>query len=635
MMTQPVDFARFLNIRSAIAPVVSPAGDHVAFLSDITGTYQVWSVPAAQEQAWPRQLTFFADKVWELHGTAAAPHLVAVGDVGGNERQQFYLIDSYGVQADGTEAHNVRRLTTGDDAIHRFGAFSRDGMRIALTSNARNAIDFDLYILDLSTGDQTLIAEMPGNQSVAAWSPDERHILMLNAVATAEIEVLRVDVETGMVHHVTAQQPPARYQSVTWRPDGLYVLSDRMHDRFALCRLDPEDGALDVILDADVLLAEFPTEIGDAQTNGELELLAVASDARTAAVTLNVEGYSYLYRVDLEHASPARGAYRRMESVPDGVIADLRFTHTGDSVVFDLQSPQRNADVWWVSLGDDTTRQMTFSNRAGIAVESCVAPTLVHFPTFDDRDIPAFLYRPHTPPELAGYPCILYVHGGPAGQQRPDFDVRFQYFLSRGYAMLVTNVRGSTGYGRTYMGLDDVDKRMESVADLKYAVQWLHDQPDIDAQRIAIYGRSYGGFMVLAAMTEYPELFAAGIDVVGIANWVTFLERTSAWRRSHREREYGSLAHHRDLLQQISPIHKAERIQVPLLVVAGDNDPRVPLFESEQIVDRVRDADGSVEFIHYADEGHRISKLNNRVDSFTRMAAFLDRSLGVGRAGPQ
>lgn len=205
--------------------------------------------------------------------------------------------------------------------------------------------------------------------------------------------------------------------------------------------------------------------------------------------------------------------------------------------------------------------------------------------------------------------------------------MRFQYFLSRGYAILAPNVRGSTGYGRRYTALDELDLRMDSVADLKHAVLWLQARPEIAGDRVAIYGRSYGGYMVLAALTEYPELFAAGIDVVGIANWVTFMERTSPWRRAHREQEYGSLSTQRDLLERISPIHKIERITMPLMVIAGDNDPRVPLFESELVTDRVRAAGGTVEFLHYADEGHKISKLVNRVDSFTRMAAFLDRVL--------
>jgi dipeptidyl aminopeptidase/acylaminoacyl peptidase len=188
-------------------------------------------------------------------------------------------------------------------------------------------------------------------------------------------------------------------------------------------------------------------------------------------------------------------------------------------------------------------------------------------------------------------------------------------------------VRGSSGYGRNYLMLDDVELRMDSVTDLQYAVQWLHEQPQINNQRIAIYGRSYGGFMVLAALTEYPELFAAGIDVVGIANWVTFLERTSPWRRPHREAEYGSLERDRAFLESISPIHKIERITMPLMVLAGDNDPRVPLYESQQVAERVAANGGTVEFIHYADEGHKFSKLANRIDSFTKMGEFLQRYL--------
>ncbi|MCB0112145.1 MAG: S9 family peptidase, partial [Caldilineaceae bacterium] len=196
-----------------------------------------------------------------------------------------------------------------------------------------------------------------------------------------------------------------------------------------------------------------------------------------------------------------------------------------------------------------------------------------------------------------------------------------------GFAILATNVRGSSGYGRRYLMLDDVELRMDSVRDLYHAVQWLHQQERINRKRIAIYGRSYGGFMVLAALTEYPELFAAGVDVVGIANWVTFLERTSPWRRAHREAEYGSLAEHRALLEAISPIHKIDRITMPLMVLAGDNDPRVPLYESEQVVERVRANGGTVEFVHYADEGHKFSKLANRIDSFTQMGVFLKRYL--------
>ncbi|GAB4563273.1 MAG: S9 family peptidase [Anaerolineae bacterium] len=600
------EFARYLNIRSATTPVLSPDGRRVAFLSDITGLFQAWSAPITPEDVpWPRQLTFFSEKVWELHGTAAAPHLIAVGDVGGNERQQFYLITGFG----GDEGHEVHRLTTNDDAIHRFGAFSPDGQRVLYTCNERNGVDFDLYVLDVRTREAQKLREMRGNRAIAAWSPDERHVLVLDATGPLEDDLYLLDLgdPSAPEVHVNRGWTPARFGFVHWTPAGIYLLTDAVHDRGALCRLDLNGPRLVPIVTAEV-------HDGD----GELDLLAVAPQGSTALYTFNQDGVSKLWRIDL-----ASGDRAEIALPGEGVVSAMRVRDDGQGVLA-WESPRDNADIWLLSPAGEL-RQVTFSDRAGIASSSFISPQLIRYETFDGRRIPAWLFLPHTPPPAGGYPCILYVHGGPTSQLRPEFDVRFQYFLHRGYAILAPNVRGSTGYGREYAALDEVEKRMDSVADLKHAVLWLHERPEINPKRIAIYGRSYGGFMVLAALTEYPELFAAGIDVVGIANWVTFLEHTSPWRRAHREKEYGSLAHHRDVLERISPIHKADRIRAPLMVIAGDNDPRVPLSESEQIAERVRANGGVVEFLHYADEGHKISKLSNRIDSFTRMAAFLER----------
>ena len=608
------NFARYLNIRSAINPVLSPDGKRVAFLSDITGNFQVWSTEiAAGQRRWPRQLTFFPDKVWELHGTLAADHLVATSDVGGNERQQFYLISNYGNQG----GHDVRRLTTNDDAIHRFGAWHKDGQQIVYTSNARNGVDFDLYRMDVASGHRECIYETSGNRTVLAWSPDGGSVLMLDAVATEQNELYLVDLASSAERHLTADQAWGRYNGLKWTESGVYVLSDREHDAFALCRLDMETAALDEIVNATELLK------ATGMREGELDGLTIAPDGVHAAVNLNVGGYSQLSIVNMR-----TGKRQTARAIPAGVIGSAKFSQDSSTLVFSLQTPQQNPDIWQMARTGSNLRQLTFSDLVGIDEQMFVHPETIHFPTFDGRDIPAFIYLPAQPAPAGGYPCILYVHGGPAGQQRPDFDVRFQYFLAQGYALLVTNVRGSTGYGRQYMMLDDLELRMDSVTDLKHAVLWLHQHPQINGARVAIYGRSYGGFMVLAALTEYPELFAAGIDVVGISDWVTFMERTSPWRRDHRGREYGSLENHRDLLARISPIHKAECITAPLLVLAGDNDPRVPLSESEQIVERVQAAGGTVKFIHYADEGHKFSKLPNRIDSFTQMAEFLSIHIG-------
>ncbi len=611
------DFARYLNIRSATSPALSSDGDRVAFLSNTTGNYQVWSVPTAPtfEDSCPRQMTFFPDKVWEIHGTPNAAHFIAVSDAGGNERQQLYLISNYGTRSDGVPAHDIRRLTLNDDAIHTFGSWSDDGQEIVYTSNQRNNVDFDLYRMDLATGHAALVKECEGRRTAVAWI-DGRYILTRDDVASDQVDLYLLDMESDEESRLTTADEMARYADIQAKGDRVFLVSDRTHDRNAICELDITTGELTEIVNADSFAAINPQYVG------EIELLTVAADGRTAAVTLNEGGYSRLFMLDLttEYLDPIVG-------LPDGVIAKLKFDADSSHLLFDLQTPSQPSDIWTMNVGSRSLLRLTNSDRAGIDSSDFIKPELVEFKTHDGRMLPAFIYRPASPAPADGYPCILYVHGGPAGQQRPDFDVRFQYFLSQGYALMATNVRGSTGYGREYMLLDEVELRMDSVADMKYAVKWLHEQPDMANDRVAVYGRSYGGFMVLAAVTEYPDLFAAGIDVVGIADWVTFLERTSLWRRGHREREYGSLEHDREFLQSISPLHKAGRIQAPLLVLAGDNDPRVPLFESEQIAERVALAGGTVQFIHYADEGHKFSKLKNQIDSFTQMGDFLDRYL--------
>jgi dipeptidyl aminopeptidase/acylaminoacyl peptidase len=621
------DFARFLNIRAAINPVLSPEGSRVAYLTDVTGNFQVWSVGTRGEgdARWPRQLTFLPEKVWALYGTGAAPHLIAVSDVGGNERYQFYLVSNFGVDEQGHEAYEVRRLTSNDKAIHEFGAFSRDGRQIVYTSNARNGKDFDLYRMEIDSGVESLLREGSGLRAIAAWSHDDRTLLSFEEVAPLEVDLYLLDLASGTERKLTDGRRPARYWDAQWRVSGLFVLSDATHDRGALCRLDPATGALTPMLDADF-----------DGGRGEMEHFSLAADGRNAALSVNDGGASRLYLIDLQS-----GRWQRIDVSSDGVdghdgpvrkaapgvIGSMRFNARGTFLVLSRQTATQTSDIWSVRVLDGTCRQLTFSNTAGIDATTFIAPETIQYSSFDGLEIPALLYRPAGPEPDRGFPVVLYVHGGPTHQHRPELFVSFQFFLQQGYAVLAPNVRGSTGYGRTYTALDEVEKRMDSVEDLRAAVEWIGTQEGLDVERIAIYGRSYGGFMVLAALTSYPTLFAAGIDVVGISNWVTFLERTGPWRRAHREREYGSLEHDRDFLESISPIHKVESIRVPLLVMAGENDPRVPITESEQVVERVREAGGTVHFVRYEDEGHIFSKLENRIDSFTQIADFLREHL--------
>ncbi|MCG8351080.1 MAG: S9 family peptidase, partial [Chloroflexales bacterium] len=279
---------------------------------------------------------------------------------------------------------------------------------------------------------------------------------------------------------------------------------------------------------------------------------------------------------------------------------------------------------WSWDLETDAIGALTHSSHAGIPVSQFIEPELIHYPTFDQRMIPAWFYRPQSP---GPWPVVVFVHGGPESQTKAMFFPILQYFASCGYAVLAPNVRGSSGYGKTYLGLDDVEKRMDSVADLAHAAYWLRDRPDVDAQRLVVYGGSYGGFMVLSALTRHPELWAAGVDLVGISNFVTFLENTGPYRRHSRESEYGSLERDRDFLISISPINYVDHIQAPLIVIHGANDPRVPLSEAEQIVAALRARQIPVEFLVYPDEGHGLVKLANKLDAYPKIVAFLDQHI--------
>ena len=618
-MSLTFDFERYLNIRSAYTPVWLAGGQRVGFLTDITGTPQIWAVEIAG--GWPDQLSFFQDKVWTLDASPSGDRLICARDVGGNECYQLFLVSGSGAE--------VRRLTHDDGAIFHFGGWSHDGGRIAYASNVRDGVHFDVYVQAVDGGKPVMVFEGDGNFRALAWSPDDTQLILCDEVSSAHQPLYLLELAEGRVRSLTPEDGAVSNRQVRWAADGhVYLLSDRDRDFKSAGRLDVASGQITYLADH----------------NWDVESLAVSPDAlertRTGAgnlaYTVNVEGYSRLYLHDL-----TTGQARQVPGLPRGVVTELIFSPCGKQVAMSVQSPQRNLNIWIVEVDTLACRQLTRSSLAGIPQDSLVEPELIHYETFDGRAISAFFYRPRhledwcprgvedwCPPDVEPLlPVILYVHGGPASQTVADFDPRFQYFLGQGYAILAPNVRGSSGFGKAYMALDDVRRRMDSVADLKYAVEWLRASGIVDPERIAIYGRSYGGFMVLAAVTTFPDLWAAAVDVVGIANWVTFLENTGPWRRAHREEEYGSLERDGDFLESISPIHQVDRIRCPLLVVHGANDPRVPVTEAEQMVERLASRDHPVEYLCYEDEGHKISKLGNRIDSFTKMADFLERYL--------
>ncbi|MBA2493507.1 MAG: S9 family peptidase [Acidobacteria bacterium] len=444
-----------------------------------------------------------------------------------------------------------------------------------------------------------------------------------------------IDAKTKQAIHLTPHDEATQYSDVNFLSNDEIIFGTNQNGEFiTLCQMDWRTKKIS----------------GCSKENWDLDSTAISNSGEVTAWTINKEGFSEFYINKISFIKD-----RRFGELPEpsqiklpakGIVGGLEFSKDGSKLAFTFSSARYNTDIWIYDLNAKTLTQVTKSSRVGIPQSSFVEPELVKYKTFDGREIPAWYYKPQPsivtvnlgknnisqtekidtsfhPPN--GLPVIVSVHGGPEGQERPGFNPLYQYYLSRGYAILATNVSGSTGYGKTYSHLDDVRNRENSVRDLAHAVEWLKTSGGADAKRIAVMGGSYGGYMTLAAITLYPDLWAAAVDTVGIGNWETFLKNTSGYRRRQREVEYGMLDKDIDFLRRISPIYKVGKIKTPLFVIHGKNDPRVPYTEAEQIVESLKKRGATVEYKLFADEGHGVAKLKNRLELYPLVADFLDK----------
>jgi len=622
------DIERYLNVRSAGGAELGPNG-RLFFLLDTTGTPQLWSVGGPGE--WPTQHTFFDERVTFVDHSPEGAELVFGMDEGGNERAQLYRLD--------VPTGEITNLTRRPGAKHRWGGWRDDGERFAFASNRRDEATFDVYTQahDAVGGDAELVFDGDGWLSVAGWSPDGGRLLLAEAHSSFDQDLYTLDLASGDRRHLTPHEGDVRYLSPEWGPDGenVYCVTDRDSDTLRLERIDlgagaeegererEQEGERESEGEEEGKKGEDPAfavvaDGGDRNVDG----VAIDEDSRRIVYSLNVDGDTELTAGELV-AADRIGEFPE-PALPDGVAGGVSFGPDGDRYAVTATGSTHNADVHVIEATTGEADRWTRAGTAGIPSETFVDRELVAYPTFDGREIPAFLSTPAAETPADGYPVVVDIHGGPESQRRPSFSPVTQYLLNGGYAVFEPNVRGSSGYGRTYASLDDVEKRMDSVRDVREGVGWLHDHPEVDSDRIVAKGGSYGGFMVLAAMTEYPDLWAAGIDVVGIANFITFLENTGDWRRELREAEYGSLAEDREFLESISPINSVDRIAAPLFVLHGANDPRVPVEEARQVADEARKQGVPVRTLIFEDEGHGLSKLDNRIEAYREIVDFLE-----------
>jgi dipeptidyl aminopeptidase/acylaminoacyl peptidase len=602
------DLRSLLLVRSAYAGRFDASGQHLAFVADLAGVPQAWAVA---EKGWPELVLAPPDRVQTIHPGPRSGQLVVGADIGGNEHTQLLYSPAAG--------EPWRALTDDPERIHRFGAFAPDGATISFAANTRTPRWFDIYLRDLTTGEVRCLLQHDSTNHAGPFSPDARWLIVVRSFSNTHDELWLVDVQGAETPRLlTRPNEEAAYERPEWSPDGrsIYTLTDAGRDLAAPARLDIATGQLSFVVEPEL----------------EVDETALDPTGQRLAYALNRDG-----EVDLVIRTLATGAERTVGGLPAGALYAywqnaLAWDTAGEQLAISWTASRASPNVFIASGSNPNAHQATRAGGLNVDPSKLPEPEHVHYPSFDGRQIPA-LYYPAASGTAEPPPCVVFVHGGPEGQYRPTFQPLVQYLASAGFAVLAPNVRGSSGYGRAYLGLDDVRQRMDSVADLAHAAYWLRDSGRADPNRIAVYGGSYGGFMVLAALTTYPDLWAAGVDLVGIANFVTFLENTGTWRRHLREAEYGSLENDRDFLEEISPINKVERIRAPLLVIHGANDPRVPIGEAEQMVARLRALGRTVEFIRLEDEGHQIAKMKNKLTVFPTAVRFLRQHL-MGEPAP-
>lgn len=610
MSKEKYSFERYLNVRMAYAPSFSPDGTHLSFLTDITGVAEVWSIPVEMRAAtpsWPTQLTFRGERVMSATFSPTADTMLVTADVGGNERAQLYLLSGDGASFDA--------LTTQPEVIYVFGDWSPDGERIVYSSNERDPRYFDVYEREMISGTIRQLLQHDGTNYALGYSPDGKQVLATRIESNTRNRLLLIDRESREARMLTPEMTgngPALYSAPAWSANraGLYLLCNRDRQFVSLAYLDLATTQLSYLSDM----------------SWDITRLTLTHDGKRMVTVLNEDGYAHLQIFDVSQGWEKRETLHA-PTLPNGVVNDLTWSPDGKRLAITFMCADDAPDIYIWDVEEGVVQRATSSSLGGIPRSAFVNPSLVHYPTFDGREIPAFLYLPEG--EQRNLPVIINVHGGPESQALPVFNAVNQYFVGRGYGVLAPNVRGSTGYGYEYQSLDDVRLRMDSVKDLQHAALWLRDSGIADAKRITVMGGSYGGFMVLAAVTTYPDLWAAAVDIVGIANFVTFLENTGPWRRKHRESEYGSLEHDREFLEQISPIRSVERITAPMFVIHGANDPRVPVGEAEQIVAALRERKVPVQYLRFEDEGHGLIKRTNRLIAYPAIARFLDEYMGV------
>ena len=602
----PIDIARYLMASGASGASLSPGGKNIAFSWSITGEPQLWIMPALGGQA--KRLTFGSGITffrWLPDGSG----LIYGADNNGNEQQAFYRISS-----DGAEEAVV--LPASEGAFRIFGDFAGGG-GFVFSSTQRNGLDFDIWRGDLN-GNAKLIYEGTFGYLARSVSPDARYSLVTEIVGEDSNNLHLLKLATGKIKTLSAPNPRANHSEAgfSWTSDssGFYYATNRDREFFAVEYYDVNSGESEVI----------------AETNADVSSVELCGIRDSYLVwTVNRDGFHQLKIRNL-----ATDAVVSEVELPEGVYR-LSCGPETNRLSVEVNGWRTPGDVYLIDLAEGSTVKVFRSNLAGLDPNRLIRPESIHIAARDGVKLQGLLYLPDES-SLQGEgpaPVVFDIHGGPVSQSDARWSPSIQYLLDRGIAVFQPNVRGSAGFGRTYMTLDDRENRLDSVRDLVDMLAYLKDDPRIDASRAAVLGGSYGGYMVNAVLAAYPNAFDAGVSLFGVADWVTALEVASPALKASDRIEYGDITEERwqEFYRVNSPIRQADQIQVPVLFSHGVMDPRIDIYETEVMVETLRDNGIRADFIRIPDEGHGWRKLPNQLFYFRRQAAFLEEMLiGVG-----
>jgi dipeptidyl aminopeptidase/acylaminoacyl peptidase len=585
------------KVGSASSPQYSPDGRHIAYITTLSGSPQAWVIPSGG--GYPRQVTSYADAVSGLRWSPDGKLAYAVSPGGGYNAQLFLT---------NLEGTDVRRINEGE-ANTFAGDFAPDG-RYHFRSNARNPETTDTWIYDPRTGKAAIAIEMEGLGGV---DDIQGNRALVNRLVTRGNNNLWLDdLTTGRRMMLTPHQGPAESGGVFGKDTNtIYLAHNLERDRFAF-------GRIDIAADGRSFKRTELAERDDA----ELDDFIVSEDKTMALLVWNVGGRNELELLDLEHNDR-----RELPRAPAELVSGPDFSPDGRRLVMAVSGSAAPADLWQLDLATDQYTRLTHSPTPGVDLATLVKPELRTYKAHDGLELSGWLYLPKG--FKAPGPVVLSFHGGPEGQERPAFRADYQALLASGIAVFAPNIRGSSGFGKKFMSMDNHAGRFDANKDIKASADFLVNEGIGAKGRLGIMGGSYGGYVVMVAVTDYPDTFAAGANLFGMVNFETFFAQSTPWMGAISTGEYGDPKTQLQLLKDLSPIHKLDRVVTPLLVMHGANDTNVPVVEAEQVVGALKKRGVAVEYVLFPDEGHGWRKQPNRVRSTLELAQFFGAQLTV------